>query len=151
MSLEEFSTKLKELMKTEQVSRRALATKIDVERKSLLNWLNGLYYPRYNALIKVADFFKVSTDYLLGTKEGLSEKEYKSMCEMGEVPKKFCEKLSGFLEKEHKSKYWLAKKLGIGQTTLSRWFACGSMPEITTLIKISSLMKEPIDYLLSRE
>ena len=46
--------------------------------------------------------------------------------------------------------YKLAKSLGIGQTTLKRWFLNGSMPEITILIKISKLLDESLDDLFGR-
>lgn len=68
-----------------------------------------------------------------------------------EVPARFLKILNKYMEIEGYTKYKLAKLLGMGQTTLNRWFERGSMPETSTLIKLSVLMKEPLDYLLSRE
>ena len=66
MSIERFSERLNDLMRSERISRRALSLKTGLQRKSILNWLEGKYYPRYDALITLADFFRVSADYLAG-------------------------------------------------------------------------------------
>lgn len=151
MSIERFTERLKELMRLEQISRRSLSVKTGLQRKSILNWLEGKYYPRYDALIKLADFFNVSVDYLLG-KDGINEsKVVLSKCSIKDIPPRFLKILSSFMEEEGYTKYRLAKSLCMGQTTLTRWFTLGSMPETATLIKISFLMNESVDYLLGRE
>ena len=73
MSLKDFSGRLKWLMELEGISRRALAVKANVQRRSLLNYLNAKNYPRYDALIRLSDFFEVKTDYLLAL-ENCSDK-----------------------------------------------------------------------------
>ena len=150
MSLECFSIRLKEMMKSENLSKRAFAAKIGAQRKSLLNWLNGMYYPRYDALIKIADYFKVSIDFLVGRTRNTYQ-EYESLIPLDHVPETFRLKLNRYMAEMKITKYRLAKSLGVGQTTLSRWFTVGGMPEISILIKIASLMDESIDFLLGRE
>lgn len=150
MSLECFSIRLREMMGSEDLSKRAFVAKIGVERKSLLNWLNGMYYPRYDALIKIADYFNVSIDFLVGRTKNTYQ-EYKSLFPLEHIPALFRSKLSRYMADMKITKYRLAKSLGIGQTTLSRWFMVGGMPEISILIKIASLMNESVDYLLGRE
>lgn len=44
-------------------------TEIGYSRSAVSNWLNKGSYPRINTLIDFADFFGVSTDYLLGRAE----------------------------------------------------------------------------------
>lgn len=53
-----FSKRLNDLMTTENISRKKLCSKINVQRKSLYKWLNGINYPHYDALIRIADYFK---------------------------------------------------------------------------------------------
>ena len=149
MTIERFAERFKELMLSEQISRRALSVKTGLQRKSILNWLEGKYFPRYDALIKLADFFNVSIDYLLGKDKFNESSVVVSKCPIKEVPLRFLKILSSFIEREGYTKYRLAKLLGMGQTTLNRWFAMGSMPETATLIKISLLMNESVDYPLS--
>lgn len=151
MTIERFAERLKELMQSEQISRRALSVKTGLQRKSILNWLEGKYFPRYDALIKLADFFNVSVDYLLGISEFNESKVVLSKCRLEDISLRFLEILCTFMKEKGYTKYRLAKSLCIGQTTLNRWFVLGSMPEMATLIKISFLMNESVDYLLGRE
>ncbi len=151
MSIERFAERLNDLMRSEQVSRRALSLKTGLQRKSILNWLEGKYYPRYDALITLADFFRVSADYLAGISKSNESKIVVGKTPVEEVPARFLKILNRYMQIEGYTKYKLAKLLGMGQTTLNRWFERGSMPETSTLIKLSVLMKEPLDYLLSRE
>ena len=66
MPLPIFSERLKDLMLIEGVSQHKLSSAANVQRKSVSNWLRGINYPRYDALIRVADYFHISTDYLIG-------------------------------------------------------------------------------------
>lgn len=151
MSLSEFSERLKWLMEMEGISRRALSVQTNVQRKSLLNWLNGEFYPRYDALIRLSDFFKVKTDYLLAL-EGYDDRVMSAKrCPIEVVPMQFREKLNCFIKESGMTKYGLAKKLEIGQTTLERWFSCGAMPDTAGLIRLAKVMEESVDFLLGRE
>ena len=58
--MDEFSKRLKDLMEMEGLSNRALSMKINVGRASIRLWLSGRFYPRYDALIKLAAFFEVN-------------------------------------------------------------------------------------------
>lgn len=58
------------------------AKEIGVSKQCVSNWENDNVLPSIEMLIKIADFFKVSTDFLLGITplntinvDGLSEKE----------------------------------------------------------------------------
>ena len=59
-----------------------LAKKLNVSKQSVSNWENDNIQPSIEQLIKIADVFSVSTDYLLGRKNdivldvsGLTENE----------------------------------------------------------------------------
>ena len=43
-----------------------LAEKLGVTKQSVSNWENDNIQPPIEMLVKIADFFSVSTDYLLG-------------------------------------------------------------------------------------
>lgn len=151
MLLKNFSERLKWLMELEGISRRALSVKANVQRKSLLNWLNGEFYPRYDALIRLSDFFEVKTDYLLALEDCSDKTKSRIQCSIEVVPVQFREKLNCYVKESGISKYKLAKNLGIGQTTLERWFSAGAMPETALLIKLGKIMEESVDFLLGRE
>ena len=49
-----------------------LANRLGVTKQSVSNWENDYIQPSIEMLIKLAEFFKVSTDYLLGRDDGLN-------------------------------------------------------------------------------
>lgn len=56
-------------MQVEHLSQYALAKNIGVNQSTVCNWLNGKKEPSIESLWKLADFFDVSVDYLIGRKE----------------------------------------------------------------------------------
>jgi transcriptional regulator with XRE-family HTH domain len=64
-----FPKKLRQLLEERKpygVTQWKLAEAIGVNRQSISQWANGSTFPDVNALTKIADYFHVSTDYLLG-------------------------------------------------------------------------------------
>ena len=150
MYLSVFSARLKDLMLSEGVSRHKLSAETGAQRKSIANWLDGLNFPRYDALINVADYFKVSTDYLVGLCDIMREK-VELRCPIAEVRPRLIAKLGAFMAEKGMTKYRLAKELNVEQSTLERWFKAGAMPEVLGLIRLTKLMGESLDSLLGRE
>ena len=62
---------IKELRQNRGISQVTLATALGVTKQSVSNWENDNIQPSIEMLVKIAKFFSVSTDYLLG----LTEKE----------------------------------------------------------------------------
>lgn len=61
-----FSTRLRRLRKDFDVTQAALAKEIGVEPSAVGKYENGTQaYPRVDVLVKIADYFKVSIDYLI--------------------------------------------------------------------------------------
>lgn len=48
------------------LSQVELAAKLNVSKQCVSNWENDNIQPSIEMLVKLSDFFKVSTDYLLG-------------------------------------------------------------------------------------
>ena len=61
-----FPIRLKNLRQSKELNQVQLASKLGVKKQSVSNWENGNIMPSIDMLIKIADFFNVSTDYLLG-------------------------------------------------------------------------------------
>ncbi|HCJ4262186.1 TPA: helix-turn-helix domain-containing protein [Listeria innocua] len=64
-----FSTRLSELRKKKGFSQYKLADELGFSRGQVANYEQGTREPDYQTLLKIADFFNVSTDYLLGRDE----------------------------------------------------------------------------------
>ena len=61
-----FSIRLKELRMNRGLSQRELAVIFKVSTGTVGNWEVGTREPDFNTLVNLAEFFNVSTDYLLG-------------------------------------------------------------------------------------
>ena len=61
-----FSERLKDLRKTNKITQEKLATIIGVERSSIGKYESSSTIPSKETLVKIAQYFNVTTDYLLG-------------------------------------------------------------------------------------
>lgn len=61
--------RIKSLMESEKLTQMQLAHAINVGQSSVSDWLNTKSEPSIENLWKLADFFDVSVDYLIGRKE----------------------------------------------------------------------------------
>ena len=64
-----FFERLSELRMESNLSRAQLAEKLSVSVRLISYWENGQRECDFDMLIKIADLFVVSVDYLLGRKE----------------------------------------------------------------------------------
>ena len=60
------SIRIKELRTAHGLTQVELATKLSVSKQAVSNWENNNIQPSIDMLIKIADYFGVTTDYLLG-------------------------------------------------------------------------------------
>lgn len=58
--------RIKELRKARKISQVELGTALGVTKQCVSNWENDNIQPSIEMLVKIATFFEVSTDYLLG-------------------------------------------------------------------------------------
>ena len=61
-----FSQNLKTLRKQYKIVQNELAARLQLSNASISYWENGKQEPTASALYKLAQFFDVSVDYLLG-------------------------------------------------------------------------------------
>lgn len=58
-------TRLLNLRKERKITQQRLAVDIGIDQASISSYESGKYYPTIEVLVKLADYFGVSTDYLL--------------------------------------------------------------------------------------
>ncbi len=76
--LNKFAERLSELLKTNNMSKRAFAQQINVSAMSVSDWSTGKVQPTAENIYLVAVYFKVSADYLLGLEDELGVKNYEN-------------------------------------------------------------------------
>ena len=60
-----FLKRLEELLAEQKITKYKLSRDLNLPNSTIWNWQNGCL-PTADKLIKLADYFEVSTDYLLG-------------------------------------------------------------------------------------
>ena len=66
VDLSTFNNRLKELRTKKNLSQERLAKRTGLTKTSINHWENGKCLPNANAIVTLAQFFDVTTDYLLG-------------------------------------------------------------------------------------
>lgn len=61
-----FANRFKNLRQSKELNQVQLAKKLGVKKQSVSNWENDNIMPSVEMLERIADYFQVSTDYLLG-------------------------------------------------------------------------------------
>ena len=56
---------IKELLEQHDMTQKQLAQELDITPAALGNYIRNIREPDYSTLIRIADFFRVSTDFLL--------------------------------------------------------------------------------------
>ena len=64
-----FAQKLKELLKDNNLNNTTFSKKCGIPRTTINSWVECKKVPRADALLIVAEFFNVSTDFLLGRQD----------------------------------------------------------------------------------
>ena len=101
--MESFKNRLKELRDEAGISMQKLAESVGASNAAVCKWENGLAEPKVCYIIKLADFFNCTTDYLLGRTDDLgtvitpesstaltlSQKEYRMVTEYRRIDSEF--------------------------------------------------------------
>lgn len=63
-----FPKRLRSLMSAKNITQVELSKAISVNQSTVCSWLSGKKSPKISTLYKIADFFNVSIDYIIGRK-----------------------------------------------------------------------------------
>ncbi|MDE7306763.1 MAG: helix-turn-helix transcriptional regulator [Clostridia bacterium] len=72
--MEIFVQRLNKLLKENGVTRYRLAKEIGVSKQAVLLWCDGINEPKISYLKKLAEFFEVTADYLIGLEDEVGTK-----------------------------------------------------------------------------
>ena len=61
-----FGTRLREVRTSKKLTQKELAEQIGISQKSYSHWENNKTFPSFDNLVKLADLFEVSLDWLFG-------------------------------------------------------------------------------------
>ena len=72
--MESFGSRLKDVRRQNKVKQRVLAGELNIAISTLSQYENNKRHPNFELLVKIANFFNVTTDYLLGIEPKTEEK-----------------------------------------------------------------------------
>lgn len=133
-----FAEQLKTLRKINGLTQKELAEKLKIKQNSYSDWENGKSEPNIEMLVRIADYFDVSLDYLMGGKMKNITEEF-SLC------------LKKIRMKRKLSQKQIAEELKISQQQYSKWEGGISTPNAETLVRLADYFDVSVDYLLGRK
>lgn len=84
-----FSSRLKQLRKSKNLRQEQVARLIGVNKSAISSYENNLRQPSFDILVRLANLYRVSTDYLLGQTNirsidltGLTDEDAVLVCEL---------------------------------------------------------------------
>ncbi len=144
MDLKVFSERLYELIFESKKTNKDVVKESGVAKSSLYEYLKGNKMPTINNLIKLADYFKVTTDFLVGLEEESFTSEFLKT-------KPFAERFNEVLSECKISRYKIEKDTPLAESTLYYWSkGKTNEPTIEKLLEICSALNCSLDYLLGR-
>ncbi len=70
MNVCDFGAVLRQLRKAHNLTQAQLGAQVGLSKAVVSKYENGMGYPTFDTLIRIAAFFGVTTDYLLGVSKG---------------------------------------------------------------------------------
>ena len=141
----EFKKRVKELTdEMAEINKTQRAKAIGIEPTTFSNVYNYGIIPKTPTLIKIADYFNVSIEYLMG----LTDNDYFEKSKGGIV---FWERLEELRkEKEISTVYKLSQEILIHKNNIAQWYKIKCLPLIDDLLIIAKYFNVSVDYLLGR-
>lgn len=140
----EFQTRLKELVEELDEKTKSLAAqKIGINYLTFAKAYNYGIIPRPVILMKMADCFNVSVEYLLS----YTDNEY---FKKSDVPITFQERFESLRKAQSLTTYELAQRLHIHRNNLLQWIKKDYIPTLDDLVIIADYFEVSLDYLLGR-
>ncbi len=136
--------RLKDLLEEYKITPENLAIGLNLSGKArVYEWLRDCYEPNFENILKIADFFKCSIDYLLYRTEDSSQTNFKK-------PQNFGNQLKSIMKIKKVSQYRMVKDKVINPNQLNSYFSNRTNPTLETLIKLADYFKISIDELVGR-
>lgn len=160
-----FAENLKQLRKDKNLTQTELADLFGYSHVAVVKWENGTREPDFATLIKLADYFEVTTDYLLGRKKEIQPTNFaQAVPNIEEIPQiesnsvvdvkknrkiNIINAIIGVMKLKKLSIKELSIQSGISQSTISSWIRGETLPTSYELKVLSLILDVSADYLLA--
>lgn len=142
--MSEFGERLDGLLFEHSLNEKQFAENAGIPASCVSVYLQGKSLPTVESLVKIADYFQCSTDFLLGLEEENKELKFK-------VCPPFHEQLL-FLKKHFQcSAYKIYHNTKIAKSSYYEWLSGESQPNLDSIINLAEIFECRIDFILGRE
>lgn len=138
-----FQKRFNSILEESDYSRSEIAKLIPLSQSTLSNALTYGIIPSTKTLVKIADFFDISINFLLGKTD--TEDFYKSSS-----PASFLSRFENLCSEKEVTHYKVAADCLFDKSNISRWISKGFLPELEILELLCDYFNVSIDYLLGR-
>lgn len=144
-----FSQTLIALRKEKNLTQYSLAEKLGFSRGLIANYEQASREPDFKVLEQIANYFDVTTDYLLGRskKKNISQDEH---IEHDIFMSNISSRLSKILEEKNMTQRKLSELVGVSEVTISRYLNGNRIPKTDIISDIANALNVSVDYLLGR-
>lgn len=142
--LSDFVENLNELMFDKQMSINTLCQELNLDLSQYYRYMRKESKPYLTTVIKIADYFCCSIDYLLGLAPYLSDDK------LNYTPP-FNVAFAQILNEYGVSRYQLNKHTKIANSALDNWYNGSKMPSLKSVRRLAKYFNCTIDKLLCRE
>lgn len=148
---QETANLIKSLANLKGVSISKLLLDCELNKNALYTMQSSGYFPRVEALAKIADYLDVSIDYLLGR---TNRPQVINFSDGGDaflyISSNIAEKIKTMAKIKKIQIKDMLKDCELGKNSLSSMQSGGSIPKSDTLAKIADYLGVSVDYLLGR-
>ena len=137
------SERLEELINEQNINKKTLAKNVGINATCISHYILGKRVPTVANLVKLADYFKCSTDFLLGREEENNNLTFKKCPPFKEQLLFLKEKLNLTPDKFYDS-------TDIAKSSYYNWLA-GKKPTLDNIIRLADLLDCRVDFILGRE
>lgn len=138
-----FQKRFKSLVEDSDYKRSELAKLIPLSQSTLSNALTYGIIPSTKTLMKIADFFDISINFLLGKTD--IEEFYKSSS-----PASFLSRFESLCSEKEVTHYKVATDCLFDKSNISRWISKGFLPELEIIELLCDYFNVSPDYILGR-
>lgn len=143
MILSNFAESLSELILQAGLTPSKFAKHIGCGKGTVSRYLNAQKMPTVHLLVRMADFFNCSTDYLLGLETEMYPRTFKK-------PIPFQERLPVLCQELKTTKAEMKRKCGFAESAIYFWQNGTSTPSVESIYKIAVAYECSVDYILGR-
>ncbi len=143
MGLENFPETLSELINENLANVTQVSQELNCGESTISRYTGGRAVPTLEMTVRLADYFGVTCDYLLGLEEENAADSFRPC-------PPFKKRLEEVLRLYNVSRYRLNKLTGIAESVMRYWVQGKTSPSTENVVKIAEALGCSVDFLIGR-